>query len=280
MSEQTVTPDLRQWIVDQARAGHSPETVLDAMKASGWEVSVALAALDEVLRGAVQDQEQLAVPLKVPTPRLPEGAVRVMVLDREMTVVMNLRHPQVVVLADFLSQEECVEMIQLADPRLARSQTVDTATGDSEVNVARTSEGMFFSRGENDLCRRIEARIEALLNWPVDHGEGLQVLRYAPGAEYKPHYDYFDPQKPGSAPILKRGGQRVGTLIMYLNTPERGGATVFPDAGLDVSAVAGHAVFFSYPLAHPASKTLHGGGEVMAGEKWVATKWLRESRFE
>src|SRR5690606_39002840 len=238
MSEQTVTPDLRQWIVDQARAGHSPETVLDAMKASGWEVSVALAALDEVLRGAVQDQEQLAVPLKVPTPRLPEGAVRVMVLDREMTVVMNLRHPQVVVLADFLSQEECVEMIQLADPRLARPQTMDTATGDSEVNVARTSEGMFFSRGENDLCRRIEARIEALLNWPVDHGEGLQVLRYAPGAEYKPHYDYFDPQKPGSAPILKRGGQRVGTLIMYLNTPERGGATVFPDAGLDVSAVA------------------------------------------
>src|SRR5690606_35853865 len=237
-------------------------------------------ALDEVLRGAVQDQEQLAVPPKVPTPRLPEGAVRVMVLDREMTVVMNLRHPQVVVLADFLSQEECVEMIQLADPRLARSQTVDTATGDSEVNVARTSEGMFFSRGENDLCRRIEARIEALLNWPVDHGEGLQVLRYAPGAEYKPHYDYFDPHKPGSAPILKRGGQRVGTLIMYLNTPERGGATVFPDAGLDVSAVAGHAVFFSYPLAHPASKTLHGGGEVMAGEKWVATRWLRESRFE
>ena len=32
-----------------------------------------------------------------------------------------------------------------------------------------------------------------LLNWPLENGEGLQVLHYRPGAEYKPHYDYFAP---------------------------------------------------------------------------------------
>jgi prolyl 4-hydroxylase len=139
---------------------------------------------------------------------------------------------------------------------------------------------MFFQRGETDLCQRIEARIAALVNWPVENGEGIQVLRYSPGAEYKPHYDYFDPSQPGTAAILKRGGQRVGTVVMYLNTPEQGGATIFPDVGLDVHAIEGNAVFFAYGLPDPSSLTLHGGAPVVQGEKWVATKWMRESKFE
>ena len=138
---------------------------------------------------------------------------------------------------------------------------------------------MFFDVSENPLCSRIEARIAALLNWPVDHGEGLQVLRYRPGAEYKPHYDYFDPAQPGTPSILRRGGQRVATLVIYLNAPARGGATVFPDAGLEVAPVKGNAVFFSYDRADPATLTLHGGAPVQEGEKWVATKWLREGVF-
>jgi prolyl 4-hydroxylase len=39
-------------------------------------------------------------------------------------------------------------------------------------------------------------------------------------------------------------------------------------------------VFFSYDRPHPATRTLHGGAPVIEGEKWVATKWLRERRFE
>ena len=152
-------------------------------------------------------------------------------------------------------------------------------TGGNEVNPARTSECMFFGRGESPLCERIEARIAALLSWPVVNGEGLQVLHYQPGAEYRPHHDYFDPAQPGMAAVLRRGGQRVGTLLIYLNTPLQGGATVFPDVALEVMPVKGHAVFFSYDRAHAVTRTLHGGAPVIAGEKWVATKWLREGEF-
>ena len=38
-------------------------------------------------------------------------------------------------------------------------------------------------------------------------------------------------------------------------------------------------LFFSYERAHPVSRTLHGGAPVVEGEKWVATKWLREGVF-
>jgi prolyl 4-hydroxylase len=148
------------------------------------------------------------------------------------------------------------------------------------VNAARTSDGMFFERGESELCRRIEARIACLLNWPVENGEGLQVLRYRPGAEYLPHYDYFDPRHASTPAILQRGGQRVATLVMYLNTPAAGGATVFPDVKLDVAPIKGNAVFFSYERPHPTTLSLHGGAPVLEGEKWVATKWLRERVFE
>jgi prolyl 4-hydroxylase len=76
--------------------------------------------------------------------------------------------------------------------------------------------------------------------------------------------------------ILKRGGQRVASVVMYLNTPSCGGATTFPDAKFEVGAIKGNAVFFSYDRPHPMTRSLHGGAPVTEGEKWVATKWLRE----
>ena len=49
---------------------------------------------------------------------------------------------------------------------------------------------------------------------------------------------------------------------------------------LSVTPVKGNAVFFSYDRPHPMTRSLHGGAPVIEGEKWVATKWLRERRFE
>ncbi len=284
MSAQLITSELRRWIVEQATSGHSPETVLDAMKASGWDEDVAVAAMESTLRqhlqppGAVSVAEEAARP--VPGASITAGMPLLRGADREVKVLMALASPRVVVFGDLLSSAECTELIELARERLVRSETVEVETGSSAVNEARTSDGMFFDPGEFPVCARVEKRIATLLGWPVENGEGLQILRYGPGAEYKPHYDYFDPAEPGTPTILKRGGQRVASLVCYLNTPEAGGATVFPDAGLDVAPVRGNAVFFSYDRADPCTRTLHGGAPVTAGEKWVATKWMREGRFE
>ncbi|MFM2342710.1 MAG: hypothetical protein RLZZ592_2363 [Pseudomonadota bacterium] len=285
MSTQTATPELRQWILEQARAGHAPDVVLQAMVQSGWDEEVALEALEQTLSDFLSDRSRetsggLPQAVPVPEPRL-EGRTQLRLPDgHEVQVVLQMQSPRVVVFAGFLSDQECDDLRALAAPRLTRSETVDNTTGGSEVNEARTSAGMFFARGETALVERIEQRISALLHWPVENGEGVQVLHYGPGAEYKPHYDYFDPAQPGAPSILRRGGQRVGTLVMYLNTPEAGGATVFPDVRLEVAPVKGHAVFFSYDRAHPVSRSLHGGAPVIAGEKWVATKWMRERRFD
>jgi prolyl 4-hydroxylase len=280
--QQQITPELRDWIVAQARAGCRPEDVLKAMCDSGWEEDVAVDALEETLQAHLTEQAQkaaLPAPVPVPEPPLADSPVVLPAGDREVQILTTMRNPRVVVFGSLLAADECDALVSLARARLARSETVDTRTGGSELNEARTSEGMFFERGETPLVSRIEARIAALVGWPLVNGEGLQVLRYRPGAEYKPHYDYFDPAQPGTPTILKRGGQRVASLVMYLNTPAKGGATTFPDVALEVAPVKGNAVFFSYDRPHPVTRTLHGGAPVIEGEKWVATKWLREGEF-
>ena len=277
MAAQVVTEALRRWIVEQAQAGHSADAVLVAMKASGWDESVALDAMESTLLPLTAQRGGAAEMPFIDT----RHAHCIELPDRQVQVLASLDLPRVVMLSGVLTDDECDQLIDAARSRLARSETVDDRTGAGEVHEARTSRGMFFQREETDLVARIERRLATLLSWPIERGEGLQVLHYGPGAEYLPHHDYFDPDAPGSAAVLRRGGQRVGTVVMYLNTPAAGGATVFPDAGgLCVNAVKGHAVFFSYPLPVAATRSLHGGAPVLQGEKWVATKWLRQSRFD
>ena len=284
-ASQPITPELRTWIIELASAGVSAENVFKAMCEAGWNPDVAESAMETVLTAhlnhihGANTELSTIIHRPLPEPALVNSPGTIDVGDRHVTVLMNMKFPRVVVFGNLLSDEECDALIDAAKPRMKRSLTVETQTGGEEVNIDRTSDGMFFQRQENPVVSTLERRIAALLNWPEKFGEGLQILHYRPGAEYKPHYDYFDPTQPGTPTILKRGGQRVGTLVIYLNNPEAGGGTTFPDVQLEVAPRKGNAVFFSYAAPDPSTQTLHGGAPVIAGEKWIATKWLREGEF-
>lgn len=276
----TTDTDISRWIVQRIEAGDTPDALIDNMANHGWDRDEAASTLQDTLQRHIEKvsaEQGLPLPVRVPNPVAWNGAGVIQLPDREVQILANMLLPRVVIVGNLLSHDECDELVELARAKLAPSMTLNLETGTDEPNDARTSRGTYFYRGRNALCDRIDARIAALLDWPVEHGEGLQVLHYGPGAEYKPHYDYFDPSRPGSGDTLKRGGQRVASLVMYLNTPEAGGSTSFPDVHFEVAAIKGNAVFFSYDRAHPMTKSLHGGSPVKRGEKWVATKWLRES---
>jgi prolyl 4-hydroxylase len=215
----------------------------------------------------------------MPAPQLDRSGTMVDAGDKWVQVLRQSREPDLCIFGNLLSAAECEALVEAARPRLLRSRTVDTQTGGDTLNRDRTSDGMFFTRAENATVQRIEARAAKLLRWPVANFEGLQVLRYRRGAQYRPHYDYFDPAEPATPALLARGGQRVATLIMYLQQPKGGGATIFPDASISVPPLRGSAVFFSYAEANPDSLSLHGGEPVEAGEKWIATLWLRQQPF-
>lgn len=269
------TPELRQWILQNTEAGHPPEQLLQKLVGAGWNEDIALDALETTLRDRVA--ELTARP--VPAPLLTDSPTAIDVDGQVISVLLALKQPKLVLFANFLSGDECDAIMAAAKPRLAPSTVLGDETGANESHAGRVSEGMFFARCETPLIQRVEERISALLNWPIDHGETIQVLRYGVGGKYDPHFDYFDPTLPGSTEPLRLAGNRVGTLIMVLQTPQKGGSTVFPDAGLEIYAQRGNAVFFSYDRPDPVTRSLHGGSPVTAGEKWIATKWLRERPF-
>eukprot|EP00877_Chromochloris_zofingiensis_P013401 jgi/Chrzof1/8314/Cz03g05260.t1 len=196
--------------------------------------------------------------------------------------------PRVFLFKQFLTDEECDYVINLAKPSMHKSMVVDSTTGQEIADSARTSTGTFFQIGQTDVLTRIEQRVARITMIPVENQEGLQVLHYQNGQKYEPHYDYFhDALNQGP----EQGGQRVITVLIYLSTPTEGGETVFPNAevkstggdwsqcaqqGLANKPVKGDALMF-YSLKPDGSKdeaSLHGSCPTTAGEKWSATKWI------
>ncbi|HEX7731833.1 MAG TPA: 2OG-Fe(II) oxygenase [Rhodanobacter sp.] len=274
-TDAAISPELREWVLATHRAGHAPQTVVELMRAHGYDARRSRSVVAEVL-----DLPPAALLAEADAPltrrsRHPEAPLA-KAGDREVKVALSMDRPALRVLDGLLTGEECDELIALATPRLARALTVN-ATGGQQVDQRRTSVGMFFKLGELPLVARLEQRIAELLDIPVSHGEGLQILHYLPGQEYQPHYDWFDPGQPGYAAITARGGQRIASVVMYLNTPEAGGGTAFPEVGLTVTALRGSAVYFAYEGGDASS--LHAGLPVRRGEKWIATKWLRERPY-
>ena len=282
--QQQGQPSVEQWLAEQRAAGFDDLSLYRSLRDAGWDhlaacqwVGLKPAAIETA--GQSRDAAPMAA-RPVPWPRGAGEQAWLDAGDRRVQALALMHEPELIVLGQLLDAQECEALIEAARPRLLRSLTISVKTGGEEENIDRTSQGMFFERGESELIQRIEQRLAHLLGWPVENGEGLQILRYAPGAQYKPHYDYFDPLEPGTPTILRRGGQRVATVVMYLNEPEAGGATVFPDVRFECLPVKGNAVFFNYSRPHPSSRSLHAGAPVLRGEKWIATKWLREGRFD
>jgi prolyl 4-hydroxylase len=196
---------------------------------------------------------------------------------QHIQVAMRITAPDVVLLDNFMTHDECDAFCELSKSTLTKSTVVDDATGAHVGHEHRTSMGTYFTLGQNDLVKKIEARIAEITGTPVPNGEGIQILNYAGGGEYRPHFDYF-PDNTGGRVHTAKSGQRTITVIMYLNDVKAGGATVLPDIKLSVYPKKGSALYFSYvnSKGQVDPSTLHGGSPVVDGEKWIATKWIRE----
>lgn len=191
--------------------------------------------------------------------------------DRNISVIARLEEPLIVILGNVLSDEECDELIALSKNKMQRSKI----GASREINEIRTSSGMFFQENENNTINKIEKRVAAIMNIPIEHGDGIQILNYTPGQEYKAHFDYFSPTSKSAK------NNRISTLVMYLNNVEQGGETFFPKLNFSVSPQKGMAVYFEYFYTdqHINERTLHGGAPVITGEKWIATQWMRKQKL-
>jgi len=189
--------------------------------------------------------------------------------------------PKLMILRGFLRDSECDHIIAMGRDKIAPSTTVDPETGEHIVVESRTSSSTYFTLGETPVIEAIEQRIADFVKLPMENGEGMQILNYQVGQGYQPHFDFFDPELKGSPAVLAYGGQRVATCIMYLNDVEAGGETHFPKVDVKITPVKGDAILFYNVLPDGAidRMSLHASLPLEAGEKWVATKWIREREY-
>lgn len=187
--------------------------------------------------------------------------------DRQVFAEVLNEEPLIVKFLSILSEDECDALIESAKNRLNRSKLAN-----KEVSPIRTSSGMFFEENESPLIAQIEQRVTTLMHLPLKNAEGLQVLHYEPGQQFKPHFDFFNDNNP------KSENNRISTLVIYLNDVEEGGETTFPMLNLSVKPEKGCAVYFEYFYQNQEVNdlTLHSGAPVIRGEKWVATQWMRK----
>ncbi|KIY20945.1 2OG-Fe(II) oxygenase [Mesobacillus subterraneus] len=183
--------------------------------------------------------------------------------DREINIIARMEEPLIVILGNVLSDEECDELIKLSKDKLQRSKIGNIR----EVDELRTSSSTFIG-AETEVVAKVEKRVSQLMGIPNEHGEGLQILNYKIGQEYKAHFDFFS---------SKVSNPRISTLVMYLNDVEQGGETYFPKLNFAVSPQKGMAVYFEYFYDNQDlnNLTLHSGAPVVIGDKWAATQWMR-----
>lgn len=199
------------------------------------------------------------------------------------------RDPPIFEVPDFLTKEECDALVAAGLPGLKRSIVVDAAAGKSAA-PSRTSESCYLDKSAFSW---LHAKVQALTTKSIETHEPPQVGRYSIGEFYLAHFDAFDITAESGRECCACGGQRVATVLVYLNTlpsEECGGATAFPRLGRKFFPRQGTAVVF-FPCTTDAKLdpfALHAAESIKEDpsapgvpvDKLVSQIWIRQRAYE
>jgi prolyl 4-hydroxylase len=184
-----------------------------------------------------------------------------------------VRQAELFVVRDFLSADECEGLIE----RIDAGRFPSGILSDEPDPDFRTSESCNLDRAD-PLVAALEAKISALMGIQPELGETVQGQRYAVGQQFKPHHDFFYTDQAYYREQAKTGGQRTWTAMIFLNAPDEGGQTAFPEMDVKIAPRAGNLLAWNNmdEAGEPNRFTLHQGMPVLAGVKYIVTKWYRE----
>jgi prolyl 4-hydroxylase len=198
--------------------------------------------------------------------------------DGRTPMKLKLLHqsPPVLAIENFFTDDECTKVKEVT----SSAHEVNSATFKGALST-RTSTSWFCNFVD---VPALLAKANAILNIPIETMEEPQIVRYRKGQEFSWHYDEVP------APQLSNGGQRVATLLVYLNDISGGcgGGTTFRDltntaTPLVMQPKSGSALLFfpAFRDGRPDDRTLHKS-EVMTcdDEKWIVQMWVHEKDYQ
>jgi prolyl 4-hydroxylase len=177
--------------------------------------------------------------------------------------------PRITWIRALFTPDECAFLAELASPRFRPAVIFHEGQQRFVRDPVRESDAAGFPVvSEWPFVHALNRRIATATGTAFEQGEPLQVLRYGPGQQYKPHLDAL----PGLA------NQRRWTALIYLNDDYEGGETAFLETGHVLRGRSGDMLLFENALAdgRPDPTTRHAGRPVTAGTKLLASRWIRE----
>jgi len=180
------------------------------------------------------------------------------------------------IIEGIIKPEKCKEIINYISNNLKDSEIL------SGKNYSIRNSQQTWIKKDNELVKPIFNYISNKFGIPIENAEDLQIVRYLPGNYYNPHHDSCCDLHQNCYDFIKRGGQRILTVLIYLNNEFTDGETFFPKLNKKYKPKTGDALVF-YPLAKKTNKchplALHAGLPVTNGEKYVCNIWFRENKF-
>lgn len=194
-----------------------------------------------------------------------------------LPIKLKLLHksPPVLSIENFFTANECDQTRQVTEKDAFE---VSSKTFSPLATSKRTSTSWFC---QFKSLPTLVAKATTRLGIPLEQMEEPQIVRYLQGQEFSWHYDEVP------AIQLENGGQRIATLLVYLNTVHNGGGTIFKylkdvnGEPLTVKPVQGSALLFfpAFANGQPDDRTLHKG-EVASDTKWITQMWIHERHYK
>jgi prolyl 4-hydroxylase len=179
--------------------------------------------------------------------------------------------PEVTHFPLLLAPSECRYLMEATGNRFEPSMVYDSSRQLVRDEI-RTSDGSTIHwLVEDPAVVALNRRIASVSGSRYESGEALALLRYSPGQEYRPHFDF----------VKGAENRRLMTALVYLNDDYEGGETEFVRTGLKIKGKTGDVILFRNDGADtgPNPNSEHAGLPVTRGVKYLATRWIRETRW-
>ena len=189
----------------------------------------------------------------------------------------------IAVVHDFVSQEECEEIIAHSWQNMERS-TVASKDGKGQKHDKRTGSNTWLQHNASPMIQGVADRISQMVRMPLKNAEPFQVVHYKENEEYDYHWDSFDESDDvATEEYTKNGGQRLITVLGYLRDVPKGGETGFNHLGVNIQPRRGSVIVWWNVEPNTTKreiKSQHAGLPVLEGEKYAFNLWFREREFK
>ena len=173
---------------------------------------------------------------------------------------------------NFITKEDANYILDMAEHNYKESTIVK-----GDINEIRKSQTYWLTK-DDPVAAKIIKNVCKIDGYSIEQAEDIQVVKYEPNGFYKEHHDSCCDNDDRCNEFIK-DGNRLVTMLIYLNDDFEGGSTKFPNLNKEYKPKKYSGLLF-YPMNKDGDKchenSLHAGMPITKGEKYIANVWIRE----